>query len=165
MSQSVKNKLSVTTPSDLEIVLTRTFDAPRELVFEVWTTPEHIAKWWGCGYGSETSVEIDLRVGGEYRYVLTMPDGMVVPFKGEFKEIVRPERLVHTEIFDVEPYNQHPALVTVEFTEVDGKTLMKETVLHDSKESRDGHLQSGMEGGAASSYDRLEELAMEINSR
>ena len=145
----------MTLPSDTEFQLSRQFDAPRELVFDCWTKPEHVRRWWGCG-GSELSVcDIDLRVGGKFRYVLNM-EGQEFGFNGVYQEIVRPERLVHTYIF--EPMPEHEAVVTVAFEEAAGRTTLTETTKHKSKESRDGHLNSGMEGGARATLDRLEEL-------
>jgi uncharacterized protein YndB with AHSA1/START domain len=102
--------------------------------------------------------EIDLRVGGAYRYVMQAPDGSQYPFKGVYREVVAPERLVHTQIYDVEPYSNIETLVTVLFEERDGQTTMTETILHPSVETRDGHFSSGMEVGAAESLDKLEEL-------
>src|SRR5262245_36667149 len=112
---SAKNKLDVTLPSDREIRFVRDFDAPRELVWEVFTKPEHVKQWWGNSRLTMTVCEIDLRVGGHYRYVGHTPDGREVPFKGEHKEIVPPERIVFIEIYDVAPYNQFPSTVTTVF--------------------------------------------------
>ena len=157
MSETLKNRLTVTTPNDFEFVLSREFDAPRELVWEAVTKPEHVRQWWGCDSGLMTTCDIDFRVGGTYRFVLTMPDGEC-PMTGVYQEIAYPERIVHTEIFDVEPYRNHPSLVTVSFEDIDGRTAYSATILHESKEMRDGHLGSGVEDGAAKSLDRLEAL-------
>lgn len=158
---SGNNKLVITTPSDREIVMTRDFDAPRALVWEMFTRPEHIRQWWGCNHLEMTVCEVDLRVGGEYRYVGRMSDGSECPFRGVHHEIVPPEKIVFTEIFDVPVAREHPALVTTTFTEKDGKTTMRCVVLHDSQESRDAHLNSGMESGAAAGYDMIEQLLSE----
>lgn len=145
----------LTLPSDLEFCMSREFDAPRELVFDCWTKPEHVRRWWGCN-GSELSVcDIDLRVGGKFRYVVKMGE-QEFGFNGVYQEVVRPELLVHTYIF--EPMPEHDSLVTVTFEETGSRTKVSETIKHKSKESRDGHINSGMEGGARESYDRLEEL-------
>lgn len=153
------SRLEITLPSDREIVLTRTFDAPRRLVFEAWTRPEHVRRWWGgCNETALVVCDIDLRVGGEFRYVMRGTDGQDYPFKGVYREIAPPERLVHTQIFDVEPYSASEAVITVIFEEHEGRTTMTETIAHPSREARDGHLQSGMEHGAASALDRLAEL-------
>jgi len=159
MIEAEKNKLTLTLPSEREILLTRAFAAPRRLVFAAWTQPEHVVQWWGgCRAMTMPVCEIDLRVGGQFRYRLRMPDGSEFPFKGEYREVVAPEKLVHTQIFDVAPYNASAALVTVTFTEEDGKTLVRELIAHPTVEACRGHLQSGMQQGAAESLDKLEEL-------
>lgn len=150
--------LQVTTPSDLEIVMTRAFDAPRDLVFEVWTKPEHVRHWWGLRSSSMIHCEADVRPGGSWRYVTREENGDEVPFCGVYREVTPPERLVYTEIYDVEPFNTgDPAVNTVTFTEEDGRTIMTCTTLCPSKEVRDYILGSGMEIGAAESYNRLAE--------
>lgn len=150
--------LQVTTPSDLEIVMTRAFDAPRDLVFEVWTKPEHVRHWWGPRSSSMIHCEADVRPGGSWRYVTREENGDEVPFCGVYREVTPPERLVYTEIYDVEPFNTgDPAVNTVTFTEEDGRTIMTCTTLCPSKEVRDYILGSGMEIGAAESYNRLAE--------
>jgi uncharacterized protein YndB with AHSA1/START domain len=150
--------LTVTLPSDREIVLTRVFAAPRRLVFEVCTTPEHVKRWWGPLGSTLTVCEIDLRPGGAWRFVLRGPDGKEHPFKGVYREIVPPERVVQTFIYDVEGIRDHEALETLTLDEQDGRTTLRVTVLHKTKAARDGHLQSGMEAGASQTYDRLAEL-------
>jgi uncharacterized protein YndB with AHSA1/START domain len=146
--------LIITTPTDREIVLTRSLDAPRSLVFEAWTTPEHVRRWWGCGDFPMTVCEIDLRVGGAWRYVISGPNGDEHGFHGAYREVVAPARLVHTHIY--EPMPQHGALNTVLFEARGGRTTVIETVLHQTQEARDGHLYSGMEAGAAVQALRLE---------
>lgn len=152
------SRLTVTLPSDREICLTRVFDAPRHLVFEAMSKPEHIRRWWGLRILTMTTCEMDFRVGGCWRFVLRDPGGNEHPFKGVYKEIVSPERIVQTFIYDVEGIREHPATETITLEERAGKTLLTNTVLHASKEARDGHLSSGMEEGAAESFDRLAEL-------
>jgi uncharacterized protein YndB with AHSA1/START domain len=150
--------LTVTLPSDREILLTRTFDAPRRLVFEACTRPEHVARWWGP-HGSKLIVcEMDFRPGGSWRFVLRTPDGRESPFKGVYREVVPPERVVTTFIYDVEFIRDFPAIETITFEEHDGRTTLRVNVLHLSKEARDGHVGSGMEVGAGQSYDRLAEF-------
>jgi uncharacterized protein YndB with AHSA1/START domain len=144
--------LIITTPTDREIVLTRSFAAPRSLVFEAWTTPEHVRHWWGCS--PLVICEIDLRGGGAWRYVMRLQNGEEHGFHGVYREVVAPARLVHTFIY--EPMPQHGALNTVLFQERNGRTTVIETVLHQTTEARDGHLHSGMEAGAAQSLNRLE---------
>jgi uncharacterized protein YndB with AHSA1/START domain len=157
---TAKERLIVTLPSDNEIHMERTFDAPRALVFDAVTRPEHVTKWWGGGGGVETLAvcEIDLRVGGAYRYVIRKAGGEEHPFKGIYREIVRPTRLVYTQIYDVAPFNQSEAIVTTIFDEHNGRTTMRETSWCGSKEVRDGWLQSGMEEGAGKSLDALAAL-------
>ncbi len=157
MVTSNSNKLTITLPSDREILMTRTFDAPRDLVFEAFVKPEHIRNWWGPRGTVLTRCEMDVRVGGEWRFTERAQDGSEHPFKGEFREIARPERLVFTQIYDVEPYADKAALITIVLTEQDGRTLMHETLSFDSTEDRNGMLQSGMEGGATESLERLNE--------
>jgi uncharacterized protein YndB with AHSA1/START domain len=156
------SKLVVTTPSDVELVLTRVFDAPAALVFEAMSKPEHVRRWWPCEGSEMTVCDIDLRPGGAYRFAMVLPNGFEVPFRGEYLEIDPPGRIVFTEIFDVEPHNAHPAVVTTTFQEREGRTTMIVNVRHDSKESRDAHLNSGMESGAAACYDRVEAIAQEL---
>jgi uncharacterized protein YndB with AHSA1/START domain len=157
---AIMKKLAITTPSDLEIVLTRGFDAPAHLVFECLTKVEHVRNWWGGCDESEATFDIDLRVGGKWRFVLFMDEHGRHAFNGEYREIVPPSRLVYTFVY--EPFPDHGALVTVLLTERNGRTTLTETVLHQTKEGRDGHLGSNMETGAARSYDRLETLLLEM---
>jgi uncharacterized protein YndB with AHSA1/START domain len=149
------------TPSDHEIVITRLFDAPRQLVFDALTKPEHVRRWWGC-LDERYSVivcEIDLRKGGAWRYVGRGPQGEYA-FHGEFREIDAPERIVYTEIYA--PFPDAVSLVTSVLTEEGGKTRLTLTGSYPSVEVRDMVLKSGMERGAAISYDRLEELVTEL---
>jgi uncharacterized protein YndB with AHSA1/START domain len=147
--------LKVTTPSDREIVMTRVFDAPRKLVYEAFTKPELLKRWVGPHGWSLPVCEVDLRVGGKYRYVGRGPDGSDLGWGGVFREIVPLERVVHTEAFDGYPGE---SLVTAVWTEEGGKTTFTSTLLFESKEVRDAVIASGMEHGAAESYDRLAEL-------
>ncbi len=152
----------VTTPSEREIRITRLFDAPRHLVFEALHKPEHIKQWWGCldvGY-SVPVCEVDWRPGGKWRFVNRTPDGRLVTFYGEYREITPPARVVYTEIY--EPYPDTESVVTTELTEENGKTRMTLTAIYPSVEVRDIVLKSGMERGAAISYDRLEEVASRL---
>jgi uncharacterized protein YndB with AHSA1/START domain len=150
---------TVTLPSDTEIVITRQFDAPAALVFEAYTTPELVKRWWGF----ETSVwkvcEIDLQVGGTWRYVIEDHD-MEVGFHGEFREIDAPGRIVATEVYEGMP--DAAALNLIDFVEVDGVTTMTIAAQHSCKEHRDAVIESGMEGGMQVSMDRLEDVAREL---
>ena len=154
------SKLQITIPSDREIVMTRDFHFPRVLVWKAWTQPEHVKNWWGCTASKITHCEIDLRVGGTWRYVMDV-QGQEYGFHGEYREISEPEKLIHTQIF--EPMPEHEVLVTVVFEEKDSVTTMTETSLYASKEARDGHLQSGMEQGAAQSLDKLDKVLASLS--
>ena len=148
--------LKVTLRGDREVVLERVFDAPRALVFEAMTKPELVKKWYGPHGHNLVVCEIDFRVGGKWRYVLRGPDGTDMGQFGEFREIVPPERIVMTEGFDMFP--DSVAVDTVVLVEEAGKTRMTLTVVAPSKEARDGIIASGMEHGAAETYDRLNEV-------
>jgi uncharacterized protein YndB with AHSA1/START domain len=148
--------LKVTLRGDREVVLERVFDAPRALVFEAMTKPELVKKWYGPRGFHLVVCEIDFRVGGKWRYVLRGPDGTDMGQFGEFREITPPERIVMTEGFDMFP--DSVAVDTVVFVEEAGKTRLTLTVVAPSKEARDGIIASGMEHGAAETYDRLNEL-------
>jgi uncharacterized protein YndB with AHSA1/START domain len=156
-----RDSYKVTTPSNEEIQLTRLFDAPRQLVFEAMTKPEHVKRWWGClGEGYSVPVcEIDLRVGGKWRFVNRHPKGEAA-FHGEYQEIVPPSRLVFTEIF--EDFPDTPSVVTTNLVDEGGKTRMTSTVRYPSLEVRDIVLSTGMAKGAGISYDRLEDLVAEL---
>jgi uncharacterized protein YndB with AHSA1/START domain len=153
---------NVATPSDREIRLTRIFDAPRDLVFEAMTKPEHVRRWWGIlGEGYSVPVcEVDLRPGGSWRYVNRTARGQDVEFYGVYREITPPERVVFTEIYA--PYPDNESVVTVTLAEERGRTRFTLTAQYPSVEVRDAVMQSGMEKGAAISYDRLEEIASEL---
>ena len=152
------NALELTAPTDREIVMTRTFDAPRELVFEAWTRPDLVKRWL---YGPEewklAVCDIDLKVGGALRFVWRHTDGRTMGMSGVYREIAPPERLVFTELFD-EDWTGGETVVTMVFTERAGKTTMTQTVLYSSRAARDAVLKSGMERGMVQSYDRLAEL-------
>ncbi|WBB69493.1 SRPBCC family protein [Micromonospora sp. WMMD812] len=139
-------------PSDHEITLTRTFDAPRDLVFAAHTQAEHLKRWWGRG--NPLDVEIDFREGGHYRFVEHAQDGEAYAFRGEFREVVVPERIVQT--FEFEGMPGHVAVETLVFTEEDGRTTVSGTTRFDTRQERDGMLDSGMTQGAAESYDALQ---------
>lgn len=147
--------LKVTTPSDREIVLTQVFDAPRHMVFDAFTKPELLKRWFGPHGWSLVVCEVDLKVGGSFRFVLRGPDGTEMGMRGLYREIVPPERSVHVESFDDYPGE---ALITTVLVEQAGKTTLTATLLYDSREIRDAVIKSGMEHGAAESYDKLAEL-------
>jgi uncharacterized protein YndB with AHSA1/START domain len=151
--------LTITTPTDRDIVMTRAFTAPRALVFAALTTPAMLKQWLLGPPGWEMVVcEVDLRVGGAYRYVWRREStGKTMGMGGLYQEVVAPERLVATERFD-DPWYPGVGLSTSELTEQDGITTLVNTVRYDSRETRDTVLQSGMESGVSASYDRLEAL-------
>jgi uncharacterized protein YndB with AHSA1/START domain len=147
--------LKLSTPTDREIVLTRVFDAPRDLVFDAFTQPELLKRWFGPRGWSLDVCDVDLRVGGDFRFLLRGPDGKQMGMRGAWREILAPERTIHTESFDDYPGESEVSAV---FTEQEGKTTLKATVRYATKEVRDIVLESGMERGAAESYDKLAEL-------
>jgi uncharacterized protein YndB with AHSA1/START domain len=151
------DSFTVTTPSEQEIRMTRLFDAPRQLVFDAMTKPEHVKQWWGrLGEGYSVPVcEIDLRVGGRWRFVNRHPRGEVA-FYGEYREVTPPSRIVFTEIF--EQFPDSVSVVTTDLTEEDGSTRLTVTVRYPSTEILDMVLASGMARGAGLSYKRLEDL-------
>lgn len=163
-STANRDSFKVTTPSDCEIRLTRLFDAPRQLVFDVMTKPEHVREWWGrLGEGYSVPIcEIDFRVGGAWRFVNRHPKGEAA-FYGEYKEIDPPGRVVFTEIFEAFP--DAVSTVTAELTEELGKTRLTATVRYPSAEVRDMVLGTGMAHGAGISYDRLEDLVARLQKR
>jgi uncharacterized protein YndB with AHSA1/START domain len=144
--------LTVTLPSEREIVLTREFDAPRELVFEAFSKPEHIAQGWGQRGSTMAVSDLDFRPGGAWRFVERAADGNEFGFRGEYREIVRPERIVWT--FEFEGMPGHVSVETISFEELNqgSRTRITSTSVFDSVEDRDGMLQSGMEQGASDWY-------------
>ena len=155
--------LTVTTPSDREVALIRTFDAPRSLVWDAVTRPELLKRWLGVHNGWTLDVcEIDLRVGGAYRYVWRGPGSEEMGMGGVYRDIVRPERIVSTEKFDQSWYPGE-AVGTMTLDERDGKTTMTTTVLYDSREARDVVLQSPMEHGVAAGYNELDQVLASLD--
>ncbi|MDQ3772011.1 MAG: SRPBCC family protein [Actinomycetota bacterium] len=155
MGKNGNNALTVTTPSDREIVMTRVFDAPRDLVFEAHSSCEHLSRWWGPRKYEVVGCDVDFRPGGAWRIVHRGPEGEEYAFRGEYREIVRPERIVWTFEFEGMPGKVSVETMTLE--EQDGKTTFTSTTVFDSIEDRDGMLESGMESGAAETMDRLDE--------
>jgi uncharacterized protein YndB with AHSA1/START domain len=147
--------LKVTTPTDREIVMTRVFVAPRNLVFDAFRKPALLKRWFGPRGWTLAVCEVDFKVGGGFRFVLRGPDGKELGMRGTYRELAPPERSVHIESFDDYPGESQ---VTGVFVEQAGKTTLTGTVLYPSKEVRDAVVNSGMEHGAAESYDRLAEL-------
>jgi len=151
--------MQLTMPSDREVVLTRVFDAPRALVFEAFTKPEHLRRWFGPRGFTLPVCEIDLRPGGAWNYVLRGPDGGEMGMRGVYREVVPPERIVSTEAYDIPGMGWTPeSVVTTTLDERNGKTTLTSRVLYQSIEHRDGHVNAGMEAGASETFDRLAEL-------
>jgi uncharacterized protein YndB with AHSA1/START domain len=151
-----KRRAVVTLPGPNQLLITRTFDAPRHLVFQAWTTPELIEQWWHANRGQVTSVEVDLRPGGRWRYAMQAGGGFEVAFRGVYREVVPNERLVSTEVFEGAPDAE--AVTTTTFAEADGRTTVSILVEHQNQQFRDAHLQSGMEDGLQDALDLVEEL-------
>jgi uncharacterized protein YndB with AHSA1/START domain len=161
MAVASSGTATVTLPADEQILITREFDAPKDLVYKAFTTPELVKRWWSAKRGEMTVAEIDLRVGGKWRYAMVTTDGgFEVAFNGEYREIVPNERIVSTEVFEGMPDAE--ALNTMTLTEVDGRTTLTILVEHMSKEHRDAHIESGMEAGLQDALDLLEQVAISL---
>jgi uncharacterized protein YndB with AHSA1/START domain len=160
MAVTSSGTATVTLPTDEQILITREFDAPKELVYKAFTTPELVKRWWNAKRGEVTVAEIDLRVGGTWRYVMVADGGFEVAFHGEYREIVPNERIVSTEVYEGMPDAE--AVNTATFTEVDGRTTLTILVQHTSKEHRDAHIESGMEAGMQDAFDLLEQVAVSL---
>jgi uncharacterized protein YndB with AHSA1/START domain len=156
------NALSITFPTDRKIVFTRGFDAPRALVWDAWTKPEHVRRWYGCDRYTLALCEIDLRVGGGYRFVMRGPDDHTFTMSGVYREIVKPDYLVYTERFDDDPAKE--ALVTLTLEERGGKTTTRSTTLYRTAADVQAVLKSGMETGAALALDRLAALVGSLHA-
>lgn len=153
------NKLTLTTPTDTTILLERAFEAPRNLVWRTLSEPELVKRWWGCGHGEMTRCDIDFRVGGRWRFEMRLENGKMIGQGGEYVEIAKPERIINTEGMDG---YEGTILVTYTLVEANGKTTMSCLSDCHTKEIRDAILASGMETGAATGYDRLEEVARSL---
>jgi uncharacterized protein YndB with AHSA1/START domain len=151
----------VTLPSDTQILIERDFAAPRHLLYRAWTTPELVARWWSASRGEVTVVDIDLRVGGGWRWVMVTPDGFEVAFHGEYRELVPPERIVYTEVYEAMPGAE--AETTITFFERQGRTHVSILVQHELQEHRDAHVNSGMEDGLQDALDLLEGVAVSLD--
>jgi uncharacterized protein YndB with AHSA1/START domain len=157
---------TLTLPTDEQILITREFDAPRHLVYRAWTEPAMVERWWHANRGRVTVVEIDLRVGGKWRYVMVADDGFEVGFHGEYLEVVPDERIVSTEVYEGLPEGvseEDAATVnTVTFEEADGRTTVTLLIQAKSKVSRDAIIDSGMEAGLQDALDLLEQTAISL---
>ena len=158
---------TVTLPSDTQILITREFNAPKHLVYKAYTTPELVKRWWSGKRGTTTSAEIDLRVGGAWRYVMVANEGFEVAFHGTYREIVENEKLVSTEVFEGIPVpegeEEQGTLNTLTLTETDGRTTLTILVDCPDRNVRDAIIESGMEGGMQEAMDALEELAISLS--
>jgi uncharacterized protein YndB with AHSA1/START domain len=157
---------TVTLPTDEQILITREFDAPKHLVWQAFTTPELVKRWWSAKRGEMTIADIDLRVGGKWRYVMVTEDGMEVGFHGEYREVVPGERIVSTETYEGVPpevsEEDATTINTASFEEADGRTTLTILVQAGSKETRDAIIASGMEDGLQDALDLLEEVAVSL---
>jgi uncharacterized protein YndB with AHSA1/START domain len=150
----------VTLPTDTQILITREFAAPKHLVYKAWTTPALIKRWWSANCGEVILAEVDLRVGGKWRYVMVANEGFEVGFHGEYLEIVPNERIVSTEVF--EEMADASAIDTLTLTEAGGRTTLTILIEHKNKADRDAHINSGMESGLQQALDLLEEVARSL---
>ena len=166
MTVTSSGSAKVTLPTDEQILITREFDAPKHLVYKAWTTPELVKRWWSGKRGEMTVAEIDLRVGGTWRYVMVASGGFEVAFHGEYRELVPDERIVTTEVFEMPGAEPLPAedepLNIVTFRERDGRTTLELLVQTTSKDLRDMIVGSGMEAGMQEGMDLLEEVAISL---
>ena len=161
MAVTSSGKATVTLPTDEQILITREFDAPKHLVYKAYTTPELVKRWWHAKRGKATTAEIDLRVGGKWRYAMVTEDGHEVAFHGEYREIVPNERIVSTEVYEGAP-GSGAAVNTVTFTEENGRTKLTILMETPSKEVRDMIIDSGMEDGLQDALDLLDEVAASL---
>ena len=159
MATKTKYETTLTLPSDREILMTKKFDAPREVVWETLTDPDLIPKWWGFARDATEVKKMDVRPGGQWRYITRTPGGEVVDFHGEYREVKKPERLVYTFLVgDMQPGE---GFVEITLVERDGVTELRDRGLFNSKEERDAVIATGMEVGARETYERLAELLAE----
>ncbi|HET8536843.1 MAG TPA: SRPBCC family protein [Solirubrobacteraceae bacterium] len=160
MAPATSGTAQVSLPADDQILIEREFAAPAQLVWRAVTEPDLVRRWWHAGRGEMTACEIDLRVGGAWRYALRPEGGDEFAFYGEFLEIVPGHKIVQTEIF--EPFPNDGATNTMTLTERDGVTLLRTLVQHQTSQARDMHINSGMEGGMQDAFDRLEQVAISL---
>ena len=151
----------VTLPSDTQVMITREFDAPRRLVYRAWTTPDLVRRWWSANRGEMTVADIDLRVGGAWRYAMIAHGEFEVGFHGVYREIVPNEKIVSTEVYEGAP--EVEAVTTVTFDERDGRTTVTILVDHQRREHRDGHLNAGMEDGLQDALSLLEQVVRSLS--
>jgi uncharacterized protein YndB with AHSA1/START domain len=166
MTVTSSGRATLTLPNEKQILITREFDAPRQLVYKAWTTPELVERWWHAKRGRVTLVEIDLRAGGTWRYVMVADDGTEVGFHGEYREVVPGERIVSTEVYEGLPpgipEEQAATVNTVTFSEANGRTLLTLLIEAPNSTSRDAIIESGMELGLQDALDLLDETAQSL---
>ncbi|MGH7572977.1 MAG: SRPBCC family protein [Gemmatimonadota bacterium] len=162
MTVANEGTMVVTLPTDTQILITRQFDAPKHLVYQAWTTPELIKRWWHAKRGKVTVADVDLRVGGTWRWVMVTDGGLEVAFHGEYREIVPNERMVSTEVYEGAGPESEAAVNTITFAEVDGRTILTLLMQLASKEDRDAILDSGMEAGLRDALDLLEQAVISL---
>jgi uncharacterized protein YndB with AHSA1/START domain len=166
MTLTSESRAKVTLPTDEQILIEREFDAPRHLVYRAYTTPELVKRWWPAKRGEATLVDIDLRVGGGWRYVMVTPDGTEVGFHGEYQEVVPDERLVSTDVYEGLPEgvseDDAATLNTTTFADANGRTILSIRIQAKSKVSRDAIIESGMEGGLQDALELLEQVALSL---
>jgi uncharacterized protein YndB with AHSA1/START domain len=162
-TMTTSGSAKLTFPSDTEILITREFAAPKDLVYKAVTTPELVKRWWNAKRGEVTTAEIDLREGGKWRYVMVADGGFEVGFHGEYREIVPNERIVSTEAYEGAPDPDANATVnTMTLIEKDGTTTLQVHIQCPSAETRNAIVESGMEAGLQDAYDLLEEVAISL---
>jgi uncharacterized protein YndB with AHSA1/START domain len=159
-NSAVTGNMTVTYPSDTQILVTREFDAPADLLYEAWTTPELIKRWWSGERGVVTIAEVDLRVGGTWRHVMLANGGFEVAFHGEYRELVPGRKIVSTEVFEGAPDAE--ALTTMDFVEHEGRTTLQVLIEVATKEQRDAMIATGMAEGFAESLNALETVAQSL---
>ena len=162
ISMASKGSAVVTLPSSTEILITREFNAPKQLIYQAWTTPDLIRRWWSAKRGAVTVADVDLRVGGSWRWVMVTEGGFEVAFHGEYRELIPNQRIVCTEVYEGFPEADAAALNTISLAEAGGRTTLTLLVQHTKPEHRDAHVNSGMEAGLQDALDLLEEAVIAI---
>ncbi len=162
VAMASKGTAVVTLPTDTQILIVRDFSAPKHLIYKAWTTPELIKRWWSANRGKVTVADVDLRVGGMWRWVQVTDGGFEVAFHGEYRELIPNERIVSTEVYEGMPEVEAESVNTMTLTEKDGRTTLTILVQHKSQEHRDAHINSGMEAGMQDAMDLLEQVAISL---
>ncbi|MFD3163941.1 SRPBCC family protein [Herpetosiphon sp. NSE202] len=155
-----KHSAVITLPTDTQIQISRDFNVPKELVYRAWTTPELVKRWWSAGHGTVTIADIDLKIGGMWRWVTVTDTGFEVAFHGEYRELIPNQRLVCTEVYEAMPEGE--ALNSLSFSDREGGSSLTLLVQHSCQEHRDAHVNSGMESGMQSALAMLEAIALEL---